>query len=148
MLKKECCFVVLPLGQRVEVAALIEVVEDGLDVWRHDLLALPVVLPQQSVVLHVGYHLVLLQLAVAVVPVLMDALQVGPKLCYGGCVSHATYLFVTALYLRPKTRPIPALSTILMVLKAVMLYRQLFPLELLPISRIRVGQTIMAVWTV
>ena len=49
------------------------------------------------------------------------------------------------MYLRPKTRPIPALSTILMVLKAVMLYRQLLPLELLPISRIRVGQTIMMV---
>ena len=60
-------------------------------------------------------------------------------------MSHATYLFVTALYLRPKTRPIPALSTILMVLKAVMLYRQLLPLELLPISRIRVGQKIMMV---
>ena len=29
-----------------------------------------------------------------------------------------------------------------------MLYRQLLPLELLPISRIRVGQTIMTVWTV
>ena len=71
--KESCIVILLPLGQRVEVAALIEVVEDGLDVWRHDLLALPVVLPQQSVVLHVGYHLVLLQLAVAVVPVLMDA---------------------------------------------------------------------------
>ena len=35
----------LPLGQGVEVAALVEVVEDGLDVGRHDLLALPVVLP-------------------------------------------------------------------------------------------------------
>ena len=32
----------IPLGQRVEVAALVEVVEDGLDVRRHDLLALPV----------------------------------------------------------------------------------------------------------
>ena len=95
MIKQECCFVLLPLGQRVEVAALIEVVEDGLDVWRHDLLALPVVLPQQSVVLHVGYHLVLLQLAVAVVPVLMDALHTSWSKTLSWRlrdVSHATYL--------------------------------------------------------
>ena len=57
----------LPLGQCIEVAALIEVVEDGLDVGRHDLLALPVVLPQQSMMLNVGYHLVFLQLSIAIV---------------------------------------------------------------------------------
>ena len=59
-----CCS---PLGQRVEVATLVQVVQNGLDVGWHDLLPLPVVLPQQRMVLDVGDHFFFLQLSIAIV---------------------------------------------------------------------------------